>query len=153
MMVKRKLSSFSGLRKKINNKIEIYLQRHLTSKSIAPSDVDCVQVVVSGDHGDTAFQFGAAVSVTLFDDHMINFEVSVCELICWKETGKLIESTILPTLSRGLDIIATWHLHIETSKQGQIECKFRETQTLNSRTINMYITGNLAFQAMALEKS
>jgi hypothetical protein len=94
-------------RENITNKNEIYLQRHLTSKSIAPSDVERIQVVVGGDHGDTAFQFGAAVSVTLINDHIIDFEVSVCELICWKDMGKLIESTILLSLTRGLDTVAT----------------------------------------------
>jgi hypothetical protein len=41
------------------------------------------------------FQFGASVSVELSDDRIIDFEVSVCELICRKDKGKLIESTIL----------------------------------------------------------
>jgi hypothetical protein len=149
---KEKAEFIEWTEKNINNKIEVYLQRHLTSKSIAPSDIECVQVVVGGDHGDTAFQFGAASSVTLINDRIINFEASVCELICRKDTGKLIDSTILPTLTIGLDIVATWHLHIETSKQGQIECKFRETQMLNSLTIDMYVTGDLPFQAMALGK-
>ena len=36
--------------KNINDKIEVYLQRHLTSKSITPSEVRGVQVVVGGDH-------------------------------------------------------------------------------------------------------
>jgi hypothetical protein len=56
-------------------------------------------VVVGGDHGDTAFQFGASISVELNDARIINFEVSVCELICRKDTGKLIEQTILKRLT------------------------------------------------------
>jgi hypothetical protein len=40
----------------IHDEIVIYLQHHLTSKSIMPSDVACVQVVAGGDHRDTAFQ-------------------------------------------------------------------------------------------------
>ena len=49
--------------KSIDDKISRYLhlQRHLMSKSVNPSDVLSVQVVVGGDHGDTAFQFGASV--------------------------------------------------------------------------------------------
>ncbi len=51
--------------KNINNKIKVYLQRHLTSKSITLSEVE---VVVVGNHRDTAFQFGAFVSVDLTAD-------------------------------------------------------------------------------------
>jgi hypothetical protein len=58
-----------------------------------------VQVVVGGDHGDTAFQFGASISVELNDARIINFEVSVCELICRKDTGKLIKQAILTRLT------------------------------------------------------
>jgi hypothetical protein len=36
----------------------MYLQHHLKSKAITPSDVECVQVVVGGNHGDVASQFG-----------------------------------------------------------------------------------------------
>jgi hypothetical protein len=38
-----------------------------------PADVARVQVVVGGDHGDTAFQFGASVSVLLRDGERIYF--------------------------------------------------------------------------------
>ncbi len=60
---KEKAEYIEWTEKNINEEITIYLQRHLTSKSITPSDVVHVQVVVGGDHGDTAFQFGASVSV------------------------------------------------------------------------------------------
>jgi hypothetical protein len=55
----------SGPRKNIDDGIEVYLQRHLTSRSITPSEVNGVQVVVGGNHGDAAFQFGVLVSVHL----------------------------------------------------------------------------------------
>ena len=92
---KEKAEFVEWTEKNINDEITVYLQRHLASKSITPSEVVRVQVVVGGDHGDTAFQFGASVSVDLTDERIIEFEVSVCELICRKDTGKLIESTIL----------------------------------------------------------
>jgi hypothetical protein len=117
-----------------------------------PSDVAHVQVVAGGNHGDTAFQFGASVSVYLTDNRVIEFEVSVCELICCKDTGKLIETTILPRLTRGLKIVAKWHLHIKNNKQGQIKCEFKDARSINSLTIDTYVTGNLAFQAMVLGK-
>ncbi len=115
---KEKAEFIEWTEKNINDKITVYLQRHLKSKSITPSEVERIQVVVGGDHGDTAFQFGASVSVDLISNRIINFEVSVCELICCKDTGKLIKSMILTQLTKGLDIVATWHLHIEMNNDG-----------------------------------
>jgi hypothetical protein len=111
--------------KRIDDKIARYLQRrHLQSKSANPADVVHVQVVVGGNHGDGAFQFGASVSAELSDCKIIDFEVSACELICRKDTGKLIESTILPTLTSRLIVVATAPLHILKENQGNILCKF-----------------------------
>ena len=139
--------------KDINDEITVYLKKHLTSKSVMPANIQRVQVVVGGDHGDTAFQFGASVSVHFIDDtEAINFEVSVCELICRKDTAKLIEETILDTLTAGLKIVSTWHLHIERNEEGQILCAFKENQAENTHRVDLFVTGDLAFQAMALGK-
>ena len=102
----------------------------MNSKSITPSKVKRVQVVVGGDHGDTAFQFGVSVSVDLISDRIIDFEVSVCELICHKDMGKLIERTILTQLTKGLEIVATWHLHIELNDDWLLECVRRYPMVL-----------------------
>jgi hypothetical protein len=107
---------------------------------------------MGGDYGDTAFQFGASVSVQLFDDRIIHFELVCCELICRKDTAKLIEQTILPTLTDGLNIIAMWYLHIKMNKEGQILCQFKQTQSPNTHLADIYVTGDLAFQAMVLGK-
>ena len=91
------------------------VKRHLlSSKSVMPTDVHRVQIVVGGDHGDTAFQFGASVSVELSDNRIIDFKVSICELICRKDTGRLLEETILQQLTSGLEIISTFQLHLFT---------------------------------------
>ncbi len=112
-----------------------------------------VQVVVGGDHGDTSFQFSASVSVDLTDERIIEFEVSVCELICRKDTGKLIKSTILTRLTQGLKMVATWNLNIEVNNEGGLECEFnKNTRSTHSHIVDMYVTGDLAFQAMALGK-
>jgi hypothetical protein len=124
--------------KNIHDEIVIYLQRHLTSKSIMPSNVARVQVVAGGDHGDNAFQFGASVSVHLTDNRVIEFEVSVCELICHKDTGKLIETTILPRLTRGLEIVATWHLHIKKTNRVRLNVSSKmHGQSTHSPLIHM----------------
>jgi len=65
---KEKAEFIEWTEKKINDEITVYLQRHLNSKSITPSEVKRVQVVVGGDHGDTAFQFDASVSDFLLAD-------------------------------------------------------------------------------------
>jgi hypothetical protein len=72
--------------KNMDKEIFIYLQRHLSSKLVQPSDVVCVQAIVGGNQGNTAFQFGASVSVERANNCIINFEVLVCELICRKDT-------------------------------------------------------------------
>ncbi len=66
-----------------------------------------VGVVAGGDHGDVAFQFGAAVLIDISDGSTIDFEVAVVELICRKDTAKLIEATILPGLTSGFKKVAT----------------------------------------------
>jgi hypothetical protein len=63
--------------KKIHDEIIVYLQKYLTSKSVMLADVVRVQVVVGGNHGDTAFQFSASVSVHLRDGAIIDFKSSV----------------------------------------------------------------------------
>jgi hypothetical protein len=149
---KEKAEFIEWTEKNINDEITVYLQRHLNSKSITPSEVKRVQVVVGGDHGDTAFQFGASVSVDLIGERIIDFEVTVCELICRKDTGKLIERTILTRLTKGLEIVATWHLHMELNDDGLLVCEFKQNCSINSHIVDIYLTGDLAFQAMALGK-
>ena len=122
----------------------------LSSKSIQPCDVKSVQMVVGGDHGDTAFQFGASVLVELADDSKINFEVSVCELICRKDTGRLLEETILERLTSGLEIIATFELHLFKDAGGSLIAEFcRPCQIQNPTAMpthtpitDIFITGN-----------
>ena len=134
----------------------LYLQHHLSSRSVQPSKVACIQVVVDGDHGDAAFQFGASISVELNDARIIDFEVSVCKLICRKDTAKLIEQTILPQLTNGLKVVATMPFHIETDEHGLLQCRFSRTAPVGNRStppkVEVYLTGDLAFQAMALGK-
>ena len=153
---KNKAEFVEWTEKNIDEEITLYLQCHLSSRSVQPSEVARVQVVVGGDHGDTAFQFSASISVELNDARIIDFEVSVCELICRKDTGKLIEQTILPRLTNGLEVVATLPLHIETDKHGLLQCRFSRTAPVGNRStppkVEVYLTGDLAFQAMALRK-
>jgi hypothetical protein len=88
----------------------------------------------------------------LIGDRQIDFELSVCELICHKDMGKLFKSTILTQLTQGLDIVATWNLSIEMNDNRVLECEFKQTRSETSYLIDIYVTGNLAFQAMALGK-
>ncbi len=80
------------------NAIAWNLLHQLPSKNTHPSSVQHVGVVAGGDHGDVAFQFGAAILVEISEGITIDFEVSVIELICRKDTAKLIKATILPGL-------------------------------------------------------
>jgi hypothetical protein len=65
--------------KRIDDKIGRYLQRHLQSKSANPADILCIQVVIGGDQGNGAFQFGASVLAELSDGKIVDFEVSACK--------------------------------------------------------------------------
>jgi hypothetical protein len=157
---KEKSEFIEWTEKNIDEEISIYLQHHLTSKFIQPYDVIRVQVVVGGDHGDTTFQFGVSVSVELADNCIINFEVSVCKLICRKDTGRLIKETILTRLSSGLEVISTFDLHIYNHHDNGalvVKCRhagqIQTAPTLSHVPISeVFVTGNLALQAMALGK-
>jgi hypothetical protein len=75
-----------------------------------------------------AFQFEAVVFVRLNDNRVIDFEFTNCKLICRKDTGSLIEATILPRLTRGLENIATKALHIYTRINN------RDAEVMNNAT-------------------
>ncbi len=114
--------------------------------------------MAGGDHGNVAFQFGASVHVEISDGSRIDFKVSVIELICRKDTAKLIQATILPGLTSGLKKVATLRLHMHKN-DGKIHCKFSKTSTIvppqqitTIERVDCYITGNLAFQAMSMGK-
>jgi hypothetical protein len=118
-------------------------------------------MIVGGDHGDTAFQFGALVLIELDNEHHLDFEVMSCELICCKGSGRLLEDTILERLTQGLKIISTYELHLSMNEQNSIIAKFcskgpltNEPTTTTSYTpiTKVFMTGDLAFQAMALGK-
>jgi hypothetical protein len=132
--------------------ISIYLQRHLLSKLVQSSNVVCVQVVVGGDHGNTAFQFGMSVLVAIAKNCIIDFKVSVCKLICHKDTGCLLEETILPRLSAGLEIISTFELHIfRDDKGGTLVVEYHHHGQIPNTTLShipttkVFVMGDLAF--------
>ena len=129
------------------------LERELLSRNTHPSDVVNVQAVVGGDHGDTAFQFGAAVTVKLQSGDEVYFELISSELICRKDTSALIEATILPTLTKGLQTISEQTLHIyEQTGDNPLVCTFdAPPPEINDTTkikIKVYSTGDLAYQLM-----
>lgn len=88
---------------------------------------------------------------------MLDFEVLVCKLICRKDTGPLLEATILPKLTEGLSVIASTPIHIYEDLDCGLCCKFEvptpdKSPRSNSVNVDLYITGDLAFQSMALGK-
>ncbi len=87
----------------------------LQSHNVEPSTIEGVQVVVGGDHGDTAFQFGAEVAIMLSEKRVIDFEITNIKLICQNDTASLIEALILPRLTHGLERVATLPIHIYTT--------------------------------------
>jgi hypothetical protein len=148
---KEKAEKIEWNEKTVGKEITLYIQCHLSSKAIAPSDVERVQVVVGGDHGDVAFQFGASLSVEIIARRIIDFEVSVCEVICKKDTAKLIKRTILPQLTNGLEVVKTIPLCISVNAD---DGKFNRNPSIGSTKpiVDIFVTSDLAPQAMALEK-
>jgi hypothetical protein len=116
-------------------------------------------MIIGGNHCDTAIQFGALVLIDLDNERNHDFEVIVCEVICHKVSGRLLEETILERLTQGLEIIFTFELHLFINKQKSIVAKFRsrfpmtEPTTITYTPITkVFMNGDLAFQAMALGK-
>ena len=148
--------------KDIDKEVERYLQVHLQSidKPVTPFDVDFVRVVAGGDHGDTAFQFGAKVIVGMKSDepgctNILEFEVLVCELICRTDSGALIEKTILNRLTKGLKILVQQELCIYEDDEGVLQCKFdppADLRAVNRLIVDFRFTADLALQTMALGK-
>ncbi len=78
-------------------------------------------------------------------------------MICRKDTASLIESTILPRLTAGLLVVATYPLHICKDAHGNILCLFSQIcptteHTIKTIRVKLYVTGDLAFQAMSFGK-
>jgi hypothetical protein len=127
------------------------------SNNVNPSNVLSVQVVVGGDHGNTAFQFGASVSVKLCDGYIIEFNVSACKLICRKDTAKLIQQycQVLPLDSWSWQHIPSTY----KDEHGNILCEF-SSQTCRTTehavetipNVEVHVTGDLAFLAMVFGK-
>ena len=79
--------------KDLHTEIEVQLLRCLKSRGMRPYDVNSVKAVVGGDHGDTAFQFGVAITAEMHDRRKIYFEVTTVKLICRKDMSKPLEAT------------------------------------------------------------
>ena len=112
--------------KDLHTEIEVQLLRCLKSRGMRQSDIKAVQAVVGGDHGNTAFQIGAAITAEMHDGRKIYFEVTTVKLICRKDTSKLLEATILPRLTTGLKIISTQplHLYFNSNSKDLFVCSF-----------------------------
>jgi hypothetical protein len=111
--------------KDLHTEIEAQLLRCLKSWGMRPSDVKAVQDMDGGDHGYTAFQFGAAITAEMHDDgRKIYFEFTTVEIICRKDTSKLLEATILPRLTTGLKIISSpsLHLYFNSNNKEDLKC-------------------------------
>ncbi len=79
----------------------------------------------------------------------------MCEVICRKNTAKLIECSILTQLTNGLEVVKTIPLCISmNADNGKLVCKFNHNPSIGSATpiVDVYVTSDLAFLAMALGK-
>ena len=87
--------------------------------------------VVGGNKGGDAFQFGTTVYVETNDDTVHSFEVSVCEVICEKDTAEILSNTIVKNLTKGLKN-CTKTLHIYTDTNDNVKCQFGDAPASES---------------------
>ncbi len=64
--------------KDLHSKIKIQLTRVLKSREVKASEVKTVFAVIGGNHGDTAFQFGAALNAVLQNAEQLYSKVCCC---------------------------------------------------------------------------
>jgi len=134
------------------------LARHLQSRMVDPKTVKRVTTVWGGDHGGDAFQFGANVKVHFNDGtDPFDFEISACEVICRTDSAELLEKTVVDGLTVGLEKISNSKLFIYRDEDNRLKCCYDEmphgVTEDNAKCMNklfMYVTGDLAFYAMAL---
>ena len=125
----------------MDKEISNHLARILDSHKIDPKDVESVSVVGGGDHGDVAFQFGATVIVKTTWKEKIDFEVSIIELICRKDTADYRGNR--PGIYVNSD--GKYCGIVGAVPDGT---KFQSFKSIER--VRLYVTGDLAFYAMAL---
>ena len=106
--------------KNFDEEITLELKRHLSSKSVMPTDVLLVFRLSSAAIMATQHSSLVGLSVKLSNDRIIDFEVSICELICRKVMGHLLKETILRQLTSGLEIISMFQLHLFTENDSGV---------------------------------
>jgi hypothetical protein len=73
---KEKEETVEWTKKDLHTEIEVQMLRCLKSRGVRPSDVKAVNAVVGGNHGDTAFQFGDAISAEMQNGEQIYLKVT-----------------------------------------------------------------------------
>jgi hypothetical protein len=143
-------------KKDLHSEIEIQLSRVLKSREVKASDVKAVQAVMGEDHGNMAFQFGAAITAKLQDGEQLYFKFCCYKIVCRKDMSALLEKTILPRLTTGLEVISTQALYLHFNAEDPLLCSFttplpihinHDTATIQ---VSVFITGDQVFQAMIM---
>ena len=139
--------------------ITLKLKRHLSSKSVMPTDVLRVFRLSSAVIMATKHSNLEGLYVELSNDRIIDFEMLICKLICRKVMGHLLEETILQQLTSGLEIISTFQLHLFTDNEsGVLVVEYRHCNPSSNATpdhiptTEVFVTGDLASQVMSIGK-
>ncbi|EJK66743.1 hypothetical protein THAOC_12304, partial [Thalassiosira oceanica] len=152
--------AYPYIEKKPDEEICRQVARYFKGKGICPNAMKKSWQVVGGDKGGDAFQFGTQIFFEIEENNKTlvhSMELSFCEVECNKDTHEVISNTILPTLSEGLKRCSTKMFHICKDKSGEYHCSFGampsdlDVEAQGSvQKIEIYVTGDLAFHAMAL---
>jgi hypothetical protein len=80
------------MQKNMANELIAQLSRFMISKDFTFADIEQIDVMAGGDHGQGAFQVGAKVVIVLknADEPGTRFEIWVAEVICKKDNSEVI---------------------------------------------------------------
>ena len=130
----------------------------MQSKNILPEELKRLLVTLGGDHGGDAFQFGAKVGLHFHGNRKpIYFEVSACEVICRTDCSELLEKTLVEKLTPYIKKMETDTMWVYLDEEQKVQCCYgNKPANIDEDRIKgihktwFYVTGDLAFYAMAL---
>jgi len=142
--------------KDLSLEVSTKLAAVLSSENISPRDVKRIVAILGGDHGGDAFTFGTKLCVHFHGAREpIYCEVTVCEVICRKDSAELLEKTLVEKMTPYIKKINDEQLWIYRVDQ-EVHCSYGErpaniaNHMIKDVKTWLFVTGDLAFYAMAL---
>jgi hypothetical protein len=138
--------------KNMKDELEKQISAELEMSGLVLSDIERVDLILGGDHGAGAFQFGVKV-VIASKKSVLTFDIAVAEVICKKDNAEVLKLTVEQHLTEGISAITKETLTFGYGSNGDMACFFGSCDGLTSRCApakDVWFTGDLAFYAMVL---